>query len=409
MSASLHSSVRRDLQDIVGAAYASDASAPQTSPADEGEVAAVLSYANHHGVGVTPRGGGTKASWGNPVTESGLILSTARLNRVLEYQWADLTVTVQAGCTIAALQSTLAERGQRVAFDPLWPETATVGGVLSTNDSGALRLGFGGLRDLIIGVTLCLSDGTIAKSGGKVVKNVAGYDLPKLATGALGTLGVITQAVFRLHPIAQCAKTLSVVFATPEDVWKLMEATAQSKLTPAALQIRIGSQSVTKLEVLFEGTSAGVALQEERFRRLMTEAPVQEEQATAWKAREDLWESSGDSAIAKLSVLPSEIAHISELVRITVGRELRWAAVWYSTGMGWLRLEGPPEKMQAVIAELRAGVERHDGSLVILRQPVHSSLEVWGDMGTAKDLMTALKNQFDPKRILNRGRFVAGI
>lgn len=409
MPALLHPSVRSNLQDIVGAAYAGDASVPEVLPADEAEIAAVLSYANHHELPVTPRGGGTKTSWGNPATASGLMLSTTRLNRVLEYQWADLTVTVQAGCTIAALQNTLAERGQRVAFDPLWPETATVGGVLSTNDSGALRLGFGGLRDLIIGVTLCLPDGRVAKSGGKVVKNVAGYDLPKLATGALGTLGIITQAVFRLHPKAQYAKTLSVAFTTPEAIWSLMEAAAQSKLTPAAMQIRMGSGSVTKLEALFEGTSAGVALQQERFRSLMSEALVQEEQPTVWKARDELWEPSGDFAIAKLSVLPSEIAHISELVRIVVGAELRWQAVWYSTGIGWLRLEGAPENVQAALAELRARVERQDGSLVILRQPAHASLEAWGDVGTAKDLMLALKNQFDPKRILNRGRFIAGI
>lgn len=409
MSASLHSSVRSDLQDIVGAAYASDASVPEVLPADEAEVAAVLSYANHHGLRVMPWGGGTKASWGNPVTESDLILSTARLNRVMEYQWADLTVTVQAGCTIAALQNTLAGRGQRVAFDPLWPETATVGGVLSTNDSGALRLGFGGLRDLIIGVTLCLPDGTIAKSGGKVVKNVAGYDLPKLTTGALGTLGIITQAIFRLHPRPQCAKTLSVAFTTPAGAWNLMEATAQSKLTPAALQIRMGWGSLTKLDILFEGTSEGVALQEERFKSLVGDASAQEEQPIIWKAREELWEPSRDFTIVKLSLLPSEIEHISELIRVGASGELQWQAVWYSTGIGWVRLEGPPAKVQVALAELRTKVERRDGSLVILRQPAYSSLEAWGDVGTAKDLMLALKDQFDPKRILNRGRFVAGI
>ncbi len=284
-----------------------------------------------------------------------------------------------------------------------------MGGVLSTNDNGALRLGFGGLRDLIIGVTLCLPDGTIAKSGGKVVKNVAGYDLPKLATGALGTLGIITQAVFRLHPTAQCAKTLSVAFATPEAVWKLMDALAPSKLTPAALQIRMGSESITKLEVLFEGTSAGVALQAERFRSLASEASAQEEGAAVWKAREELWQPSGDYAIAKLSVLPSDIAHISEVVRGAATAGLRWRAVWYPTGIGWLRLEGESEKVRAALAELRTHVERQDGSLVILRQPAHSSLECWGDVGTAKDLMLALKKQFDAKGILNRGRFAAGI
>src|SRR5207302_4207274 len=138
---------------------------------------------------VIPLCGCTKLSWGNPPSRASLLRSTARLNRVLEHAWADLTVTIGAGCTIQTLQQTLAQHGQCLALDPLWPEKATVGGILSTNDSGALRLRFGALRDLIIGVTIALPDGTLASSGGKVVKNVAGYDLPKLATGALGTLG----------------------------------------------------------------------------------------------------------------------------------------------------------------------------------------------------------------------------
>jgi len=386
-----------------------DASISQAEPADEAELAALLADANDRHLHVTPMGGGTKASWGNAVNETGLVLSTARLNSVVEYQWADLTVTVQAGCTIAALQNTLAERGQRVAFDPLWPESATVGGALSTNDSGALRLGFGGLRDLIIGITLCLPDGTIAKSGGKVVKNVAGYDLPKLATGALGTLGVITQAVFRLHPRAHCAKTLSFALTTAGAAWPLVEAVKQSTLTPAALQIRMEGDGASRMDILFEGTNAGVALQAERFRALVRDGSVEEQESMVWKAREQLWECTGDYAIAKLSILPAEMAATSELVRTIAGDNLRWCIVWYGTGIGWLRLEGAPTKVEGALSNLRATIERKDGSLAILHQPVGSSLDAWGEVGTARDLMHAVKRQFDPKGILNAGRFVAGI
>ena len=170
-------------------------------PGSEQELAKVLMLASAAGLAVIPRGGGTKLEWGNAPARADVILSTARMNRVIEHAWADLTVSVEAGCTIAKLQETLAKHGQRLALDALWPERATVGGVLSTNDSGALRLRFGSLRDLVIGVTVALADGTVASSGGKVVKNVAGYDLPKLVTGAFGTLGVITRAIFRLHPL----------------------------------------------------------------------------------------------------------------------------------------------------------------------------------------------------------------
>jgi glycolate oxidase FAD binding subunit len=168
-------------------------------PINEVELATALRYADSAGLSVIPRGSGSKLGWGNPPTRADMVLSTTRLNRVIEHAWADLTVSVEAGCTIGTLQDTLAQHGQRIAIDPLWPEHATVGGLLSTNDSGTLRIRYGGLRDLIIGATIALPDGTLATSGGKVVKNVAGYDLPKLVTGALGTLGVITRAVFRLH------------------------------------------------------------------------------------------------------------------------------------------------------------------------------------------------------------------
>ena len=178
-------------------------------PENEQQLAAALSCADAAGASVVPRGGATKMGWGNPPKRADLILSTRRMNQIVEHVWADLTVTVEAGCTLQSLQAALAKHGQRLAFDGLWPERATIGGVLSTNDSGALRLRFGSLRDLVIGVTLALPDGTLASSGGKVVKNVAGYDLPKLATGALGTLGVITRAVFRLHPLPRKTRSFS--------------------------------------------------------------------------------------------------------------------------------------------------------------------------------------------------------
>lgn len=170
----------------------------RVAPGSTGQISEVLRFANERGLSVVPTGGGTKVGWGNPVAPE-IFLSLARMNAVREHAWQDLTCTVEAGCTWAAMQAALADHGQTVALDPLWPDHATVGGVVATNDSGALRLRYGGLRDLIIGMTIVLADGTIAKTGGKVVKNVAGYDLHKLMTGSFGTLGVITEVNFRLH------------------------------------------------------------------------------------------------------------------------------------------------------------------------------------------------------------------
>ncbi len=166
----LHSALRYKFIALAGSGYARSATAADAvagvqpklviEPGTESELAEILRLSNGAGLAVIPRGGGTKLGWGNSPARADLILSTARLTEVIEHAWADLTVTVEAGCTIQRLQETLAQHGQRLALDPLWPEKATIGGVLSTNDSGALRLRFGALRDLIIGVTIALPDGT---------------------------------------------------------------------------------------------------------------------------------------------------------------------------------------------------------------------------------------------------------
>src|SRR6266481_1239218 len=245
----LHSALRYKFIALVGNEYVRAATAADAvaggqpklviEPATERELAGILRLSNEAGLAVIPRGGGTKLGWGNSPARADVVLSTARMTEIIEHAWADLTVTVEAGCTVQRLQETLGQHGQRLALDPLWPEKATVGGVLSTNDSGALRLRFGALRDLIIGVTIALPDGTLASSGGKVVKNVAGYDLPKLVTGALGTLGVITRAVFRLHPLPLNIRTFTFVARDWADANRLVLSVQDSKLAHTGLQVRL--------------------------------------------------------------------------------------------------------------------------------------------------------------------------
>ncbi len=382
-------------------------------PATEQQLAASLRLSNEARLAVLPRGGATKLAWGNPPSRADLILSTGRLNRVLEHAWADLTVTVEAGCTIQTLQETLAQHGQRLALDPLWPEKSTVGGVLSTNDSGALRLRFGSLRDLIIGVTIALPDGTLASSGGKVVKNVAGYDLPKLVTGAFGTLGVITRAVFRLHPLPHHARSITISTPNPEETQKLVLAIQDSKLAQTALQSHFSGDAPPTFDILFEGTEAGLDAQAAQLRSLCRSAQISEASPAVWLARQELWsfQDPAETAIAKISTLPADLAGTIELFRrASDSFPVRWKSLIYATGLGWLRLQAPVESLQRALTSLRADLEKMHGSLVLLHRPAKfPAFDAWGITGDSLPLMKAVKHQLDPANTLNPGRFLPGI
>jgi glycolate oxidase FAD binding subunit len=413
--------IEEKLREIVGATYVRAANTAEAfcgvqprvvvEPGNERELATALRLASEEGLAVIPRGSGTKLGWGNPPMRADLLLSTARMDKIIEHVWADLTVTVEAGCTWHKLQESLSWRGQRLALDPLWPERATIGGVLSTNDSGALRLRFGSLRDLVIGMTIALPDGTLASSGGKVVKNVAGYDLPKLMTGALGTLGVITRAVFRLHPLPKIAQTFSASAVNLEATQQALQAVQNSKLAHTAIQVRAADDVPPEVDVLLEGTEAGLAAQEIHLKKLLEPLVVAEAPASVWNARQEFWLASDSTAITKFSILPARIANGMEMVRrIADHREIRWKTVAQATGIGWLRLDGSLDHLHAASRELRAEFERGGGSLVVLhRPPGIAPLDTWGNVGDALPLMRAVKQQFDPKGTLNPGRFLGGI
>jgi len=409
------------LRSIVGAEHARAANSDDSiagvnaslvvSPGNEGEVAEVLACANEAGLAVVPRGGGTKLRWGNPPKRADVLLSLQRLDHVIEHAWADLTVAVEAGCTMKQLQETLSRHGQRVALDSLWPANATVGGVLSTNDSGVLRLRYGALRDLIIGVTIALPDGTLATSGGKVVKNVAGYDLPKLVTGALGTLGVITRAIFRTHPLSRECLTLTFPASDPESLQAKVLAIQNSQLAHTALQIRRPSLGSLEVDILFEGRAAGLQAQEKQLQALLGSPAAQTSDANPWSAREQLWnDAHADSVIAKVVVLPSMLAAtFRNLERTEASSKFASTTVMQATGIGSIRLNGTASSLQAGVAAIREFSEANGGSLVVLHSTHAHGIECWGRPADALSLMRALKQQFDPKATLNPGRFVGGI
>lgn len=419
-------------------------------PGTADELARCLRWARGAGLRVTPRGGGTKLGWGNPPAACDLVLSTRRLDRVREHAWADMTVIVDAGCRVADLQRALAEHGQHLALDPLWPERATVGGILSTNDSGPLRLRYGSLRDLVIGITVALPDGTLARSGGKVVKNVAGYDLAKLFTGALGTLGVIVEAIFRLHPLPR--QTRSLTFGgTPAALNQLLLAILASRLTPTGLQLR-AAPSGAHLDVRFDGTAAGILAQIDQIDQICQvdlvdqvddvrhqAAPVSapaDAPAGVWASHQAIWEGAdgADGAagaapalVARLSVLPARIAAACALVeRAAAARSLAWQMVVQGVGAGYVRLTGKAgdePALRATLLELReelgdassrsdiGGMGGMGGTLVALGCPlaVKRGLDVWGAAGDAQPVMVRIKQHFDPDGTLSPGRFLGGI
>ena len=404
-------------------------------PGTAEDLAACLRWARGAGLKVTPRGGGTKMGWGNPPAACDLLLSTARLDRVGEHAWADMTVIAEAGCRVADLQQALAEHGQHLALDPLWPERATIGGILSTNDSGTLRLRYGSLRDLVIGITVALPDGTLARSGGRVVKNVAGYDLAKLFTGALGTLGVIVQAIFRLHPLPR--ETRSLTFSgTPAALEQLLLSILASRLVPTGLQLR-AAPGGAQLDVRFAGTAAGILAQVDQvdqLRRLAAPAASSGAPADApddvWTSHQAIWDGPGPAPrrlVAKLGVLPSRIAAVCALIeREATARSLAWRMVMQGVGAGYVRLEGDDGDEPALRAALLAlreelaggggtksggGGKPGGGTIVALGCPlaVKRGLDVWGPASDAQPLMWRIKQRFDPDGTLSPGRFLGGI
>jgi len=381
-------------------------------PANEAELARVLAYANQTGMLVAPRGGGTKLSWGTVPQAIDLMISTAKFNQVLEYAPGDMTVTVGAGVTIAQLGRELSQHRQRLALDTLWPTRATIGGVVATNDSGALRMRYGGVRDLIIGVTVVLGDGTIAKSGGKVVKNVAGYDLPKLMSGALGTLGIITRAVFRLHPLPQESKTLTFSFIDREKANDFMLAIADSIVVPTGLQMRTGAAGKVEVDVRIDGIAAGIAAQTDTVCKFAGDITPAQLDVDPWQSREELCNSGASSTVCKLSMLPTQLGATAEFVREALSENAEWTLLMYSTGLAWLAVDATQcAQIVDFISRVRAFLAPTGGTTVVLQAPpeVRQNVNVWGTAGSAQPLMQRIKEQFDPRGILNRGRFIGGI
>ncbi len=378
-----------------------ESSALTIAPADAEQASCILKFCDEHRLPVSIEGSGTKQDWLDRNGTAVRLLSH-RLSAVLEHPWQDMTCTVQAGCTWNAMQSTLQQQGQFVALDPLWPARASVGGVIGANDSGALRLRYGGLRDLVLGMTLVLADGTIARSGGKVVKNVAGYDLPKLLCGSSGTLGLITEVTFRLHSVPRHTADLTMTADAAKPLGELLSKVLDSHFSTQSMQLRTCRDHFA-LDLRIGAAPEVCAAQVAALIALAANSGVTAEPADArvWSAREVLFDAAAQHIVFKTTALVTNIADLVQRIA-----DLGGSAVAQATGIVTGRL---PASSAAELVRLREMVEIAGGSLLLLRTTGQAAVDRWGRLPGSLPLMRSIKQHFDPHQILNPQRFLGKI
>jgi glycolate oxidase FAD binding subunit len=392
-------------------------------PASAETLAALLAFADGEGLAVLPRGGGTQMGMGCPPQRGEIVLSLAALNHIIEHAPHDQTVTVEAGLPLATLQEHLARTGQWLALDPPLRPGATVGGLIATAVAGPRRLRYGGVRDQILGVQVALADGTLARGGGKVVKNVAGYDLPKLFTGALGTLGVVLSASFRLYPLPADSQTLICAAPALEPLCNAAQAVAASTLTPTAIDLLSPASDGQpyRLAARFQSrVERAVTEQLATLRALLgalaedAEALHGSDEAAFWQALDtpSAHDVGASWLAARAALLPGEVMGWLAALRTTAARDalsVRWRA---HAGHGAVRahLAGQPDALLAATQTLRKAAEDARGALVIeeYAPELGGRIDPWG-APSALDLMRRVKAQFDPRNTLNPGRYVGGI
>jgi glycolate oxidase FAD binding subunit len=378
-------------------------------PLDTAQVAEVLRAAAAHGLSVVPRGGGTKLSWGTPPTTADVLLDVGALDQVVDHAAGDLIVVSQAGARLSDLQDVVRRGGQRLALDET-VSGATIGGTLATNASGPRRVATGTSRDLLIGITVVRADGVVAKAGGRVVKNVAGYDLGKLMIGSFGTLAVITEAVFRLQPLPAASRWVSTPVAEPADAQRLVLSVLHGQAVPAAVEVEWSTDGPGAVHVLLEGREDGVRGRVATVRELLGGAVESADDPSDGATYP--WETgaTGDdrSTCLKLTFALSGLADVLTTARET-GLHVRGSA---GAGVAYASLPSTTGVADAkdVVRRIRETCTRAGGSAVVVDAPadVKAAVDVWGPVA-ALDLMQRVKDQFDPDHRLAPGRFVGEI
>lgn len=409
-------------------------------PGSVEEASQVVAAAATAGTPVIPWGGGTQMGLGAPPRDGAVVVATRRLERVVEHEPADLTATVEAGITMDSFQAALGARGQWLSLDPPLPARATLGGVLATNASGPRRYLYGTARDLVIGMRAVGADGALVRSGGKVVKNVAGYDLPKLYIGSLGTLGLIVEVTVKLRPRPEADRACWATFGDVATAAAAVRGVMASDLLPHSMELLDAGATAAwtrgtgvaadgagaALLLGFDGLPATVTWQLREAERLLRgagatrvaaldDAPA----ARALAVVRDIQATAPEPlALARVGVLPAQVGRYAQEAAATAREAGLGLVTAAHAGSGIVRLaltagaegRGVPATVKT-LARLRAEARTLGGHFLVEWAPlaVKEEISVWDPPGPAVRLMERIKAQLDPKGILNPGRFVGGI
>ncbi|MHB8908204.1 MAG: FAD-binding oxidoreductase [Syntrophales bacterium] len=416
-------------------AYAVDGLAPRAvvSPGSAEEVSKLLAYANAEELAVVPRGNGTKMATGGIPRKIDVVLSMLRINRIIEHDVPNLSLSVEAGITLEAVQQRLAStgKGSFLPLDPPYVERATIGGIIATNGSGPRRYLYNSARDLLLGLKAVLPNGDVVAFGGKTVKNVSGYDMTKLMIGSRGALGVITEITTKLLPLPEASATLLVPFDDLAKAGSLTKHVLHSALLPSAMELmdvnaaeKLGRKTEYLVAFSLEGVQEAVERQVAEIGQMSKKEGAGEgsilrggDDASFWRRVRDMAVASGASVILRSDFVISKQAEV-------LGNYQRWAqaagvgcAFIGHAGNGILTsyiLGNGVEKRDAVvdlIGRFTAEAVKHGGNLIVEAAPrdLKEKVSIWGQPRSDYGVMRRLKAEMDPVGILNPGRFVGGI
>ncbi len=392
---------------------------PLLTPATWQEMAQIIKDAHQKGQKILPCGQGSKIHWGGLLGNIDLVLGTTNLNRLIDHAAGDMTVTVEAGMGLEELQTILAQANQFLPLGPNLPTGTTIGGAIATALTGSWRQRYGGVRDLLLGISFLRADGELAKAGGRVVKNVAGYDLMKLFTGSYGTLGILTQVTFRLYPLPEASRTL-LCTGNLVNITQAAQTLLSSALTPTSFDLlsprlaqELGAEANLGLLVRFEGIPASVQEQSDRLHHLATTCNLQtqtyqdQDEASLWQGltNQIFPHSQTPTITCKIGIIPTAAAQLLQSLHNFDRSSL--GLINAGSGVGWLHLD-PLTTSPEIITKLRQQCQNDQGYLSLLAAPTEykQQLDVWGYSGNALEIMQKLKQQFDPQAILSPQRFV---